>query len=141
MIHHLLQLTLAQTPAAPVADALSSLWPYLVAGASLLVAVATLIGRRDKGRDDLRKTVDEAQPKAACVACRKEVDAMLASLRDALKDGLHERARTETVQRMGFGLETAQKSIAVIEAQLAALTESNHRIEAQLERLLEHKIG
>jgi len=70
------------------ADAVTLLeaWPALAAAAGGLVAITTLLARRDSSRDETRKKLDAAQTKDASTSCRQQVDESLRRLKEDLSD-------------------------------------------------------
>ena len=112
---------------------LADAWPYLLGAVTFISTVVALIARRDTNRDELRRAVEGAQPKAACLVCRREVEASLT----ALKDEVHNRAHKSEVIAHAALLAEHGKSLAVLEAHLQALNDSMHRIERLVEQLVE----
>ena len=83
----------------------------------------------------LRKTIDDKQDAKDCATCRKEIDALLVTLRDEV----HTRANKSDLAAHAAILADHGKSLAVLEANLQALTESTHRIERMVEQLVAQK--
>jgi len=80
----------------------------------------------------LRKALDDKQDSKACGICRKEIDALLSTMREEV----HARANQRDIDAHAAILADHGKSLAVLEANLQALTESTHRIERMVEKLV-----
>lgn len=90
-----------------------------------------ILGLLAKGYS-VAKSIDDKQDAKACATCRKELDAALVAMRDEI----HARAAQRDIDAHAAILADHGKSLAVLEANLQALTESTHRIERMVEKLV-----
>jgi hypothetical protein len=96
----------------------------LLGGGGILGLLGKLYG--------LRKSLDDKQSAEKCRECHKALETTLGNLRDEV----HARANQRDIDAHAAILADHGKSLAVLEANLQALTESTHRIERMVEKLV-----